>query len=142
MKFTGILSLLFFLLSTSLFGQKNYEWPPKGEENTDYYLNSKVKPKPDGLHYRTYQNGFPYYAGMFKDGKPQPLTDMHYYSYEKEKLVTATHHFGKSSNEVNAENFFPSGKIKAQGIYVGQKRKVPGHSTTKKAGQKQSKNFI
>jgi len=125
MKFTGILSLLFLLMASTLFGQKTYEWPPTGEENTDYYLNSKVKPKPDGLHYRTYQNGFPYYAGKFKDGKPQPLTDMYYYSYEKEKLVTAIHHFGESSNEVTAENFFPTGKMQAQGIYVEQKKEGP-----------------
>lgn len=117
--------MLFVLLNCVAFGQKPYSWPPSGEENVDYFLNSKVKPKPDGLHYRTYQNSFPYYAGMFKDGKPEPLTDMYYYDFEKAKRVTAIHHFGENPDEVTAENFFPTGKIQAEGKYFKQKKEGP-----------------
>ena len=125
MKSTGILILFFFLTTGTVLGQKPFPWPPSGEDNVDYFLNSKTKPKENGLHYRTYQNGLPYYAGKFKDGKPEPLSDMYYYDFERERRVTTVHHFGENPEEVTAENFFPSGKIKAEGRYIRQKKEGP-----------------
>lgn len=125
MKSAGILSLLLLFLTSAAMAQKPYPWPPAGEKGTDYFVNNKENPKPDGLHYRTYQNGFPYYAGIFQGGKPKANSDFYYFDFEKEGRVTTVHHFGDNSREVMAENFFPTGKIKSEGQYVDQKKEGP-----------------
>ncbi|MCB0761285.1 MAG: toxin-antitoxin system YwqK family antitoxin [Flavobacteriales bacterium] len=114
-------SLLFALLIAAP-SSAQYPWPPEGEENVDYFLNYQEKPKPDGLHYRTYQNGKIYYVAEFVGGKPKPATTMYYYYLEKPGALMSTHTFGTSPSDVAAVNYHLNGRKMSEGAYLNQQK--------------------
>ncbi|NNE56077.1 MAG: hypothetical protein HKN32_08660, partial [Flavobacteriales bacterium] len=120
MKPTHILISLFCLCFTFL--QAQHPWPPEGEEGKDHFINNKSEPKPDGLHYRTYDNGNVYYSGVFEDGHPKAGTKLFYYSFEDNGAVIAVHEFTDDITKVKAKNYFNSGEIKSVGQYVNRKK--------------------
>ena len=106
-----------------LFGANaQHPWPPEGEKGVDFYLNDTQKPKPNGLHYRTYDNGNIYYSGIFENGKPAPNSEFFYYFYDAEGRVMTKHTFGDDISQVANESFFKTGKIQAKGDYIHQKK--------------------
>ncbi|MFT4678340.1 MAG: antitoxin component YwqK of YwqJK toxin-antitoxin module [Flavobacteriales bacterium] len=115
-----------YLFCLSLFAlvanlaNAQHPWPAEGEENIDYYLNNKDKPKPDGLHYRTYQEGRIYYSGEFQGGKPKASSTMFYYYQEKAGAIMTTHEFGASVADVHAVNYHLSGRKMSEGDYINQ----------------------
>ena len=110
-----IIALLFGLSS---FAQ--YDWPPKGEENVDYYYNSKEKH--DGLHYRTYGDGTLFYIGIFENGAPKPGSEFWYYYQEPSGTPMTLHTILSVSDSIHAVNYSTEGNVISVGNYYKQKK--------------------
>lgn len=113
-----VITVIFIFITLTTSAQ--YPWPPQGEEDVDYYLNSKDKP--DGLHYRTYAKGEIYYVGEFEGGKPKANTDLYYYQEDPKGTIMSIHHFSDDVNVVEAETFHITGGLMSKGRYVNQKK--------------------
>lgn len=114
------LLFLFLFVNFSLMAQ--HPWPPEGVEGVDYHYNSTESPKPDGVNYRTYGLGEPYYVGEFEDGKPKANTDFVYYFAKPEGHVMTIHHITENSDIIEAANYYPNGVLMSEGKYNSKKK--------------------
>lgn len=101
-------------------GQAQYDWPPKGTEGVDYYLNAKTKE--DGLHYRTYPKGSPYYIGVFENEKPKIGTEMVYFYEDPTGTLMTYHKILSDVDSISAENYFSDGSLMSEGLYYQRKK--------------------
>lgn len=103
-----------------LIGQ--HAWPPVGEVAVDYLLNDRTTPKPDGLHYRTYDNSKLYYSGEFLDGKPKPGSHFWWYDYDIDGLLKEQHIIGNDPSRIEGIMFNSDGVKSAQGQYINRQK--------------------
>lgn len=99
-----------------------HAWPPVGELAVDYLLNDRTTPKPDGLHYRTYDNGNLYYSGEFLDGKPKPGSHFWWYDFDTDGLLKEQHIMGASPSDIEAIKYDADGHKRGQGAYFNRKK--------------------
>ena len=116
MKYIIVVALSLFIFSA----QAQYDWPPKGTEGVDYYLNAKTKE--NGLHYRTYPDGNPYYIGVFENQKPKTGSEMLYYYEDPAGSLMTYHLILNDPDSISAENYHKNGKIMSSGTYFKQKK--------------------
>lgn len=119
-RFSFPLLALVWMLSVCASAQ--HAWPPVGEASTDYYINNRERPKPDGLHYRTFENGHIYYSGEFENGAPKPGTEFFWYDYDKDGVVREIHLIGDTPATITGHKYDLDGTMRAEGRYVHRQK--------------------
>lgn len=118
----AIPAVLAVALFSVLISQAQHPWPVPEGSGIDCHINDRSVPKPDGLHYRTYDNGHIYYSGEFVDGHPKPNSDFFWYDYEFDRQLAEVHHITEDPSIINGEKYSAEGIKIAAGQYIRQKK--------------------